>query len=262
MELNRLKSAFDGQAAVTTRNRVLLAAVDSTNALAKRIVRSFSNAEFPPPGLIVVALQQFTGRGRLGRQWVSQLNRGAYVSLVTTATGENELASLPLLVGAALSRSISEICGSPCTLKWPNDLMVAGRKVGGILIECTTRGAATSAVVIGIGVNYSGSPELSKVGGIGMDELAVDLPKLPEVIVELIAAVESELPRVGDISYAVERCRESSDHRPGDAIRFCTEEGMLRGTFCGIDDRGRLILQSLEGSRMLLGAGEIIEERT
>ena len=262
MKLSRLKSAFDDRTAVATRNRVLLGTVDSTNALAKRIVRSFADAETPPPGLIIVALQQLAGRGRMGRQWVSQEDRGAYFSLVTVESGSDELASLPLLVGAALSRGISEICGCSCTLKWPNDLMVSGRKIGGILIECVTRGAAPSAVVIGIGVNYSRSPAVSKVGGIAMDEIAVGLPNLPDVIVDLIAAVENELPKVGDMAYAVERGREWSHHRPGDSIRFRTDEGMQRGTFSGIDDRGHLILHSVEGSRILLSAGEIIEERT
>jgi BirA family biotin operon repressor/biotin-[acetyl-CoA-carboxylase] ligase len=262
MKLSRLKSAFDGRIVVSTRNRVLLGLVDSTNVLAKRIVRSFADRELPPPALLVIASQQLAGRGRLGREWVSQPGRGAYFSLVTVATGDDELASLPLLVGAALSRRISEICACSCRLKWPNDLMVSGRKIGGILIECVTRGAASSGVVIGIGVNYSPSPEVSKVGGIAMQEIASGVPQLTEVIVDLIAAVESELPNAGDMSYAVARCRESSAHRLGDSIHFRTVEGMQRGTFSGIDARGCLILQSAEGGRILLSAGEIIEERT
>ena len=135
MNLNRLKNALDSQAGGLTRNRVLLASTDSTNAVARRIVKSFLDADARPPSFLVVAVQQLAGRGRLTREWVSQPDMGAYLSVVTVARGQDELASLPLLVGAGLSRKISEICGCRCRLKWPNDLMVAGRKIGGMLIE-------------------------------------------------------------------------------------------------------------------------------
>lgn len=262
MNLNRLKNALDGQAGGLTRNRVLLASTDSTNAVARRIVKSFLDADARPPSFLVVAVQQLAGRGRLTREWVSQPDMGAYLSVVTVARGQDELASLPLLVGAGLSRKISEICGCRCRLKWPNDLMVAGRKIGGILIECVTRGQAPSSAVIGIGVNYAGSGEVSAVGGIGMDEITLELPELPDVVADIATAVDDELQHIGDLPYAVARCRDASEHRPGDPIRFRTGAGVQEGTFMRIDDRGRLILRRSGGGEMRLSAGDVVEERT
>jgi BirA family biotin operon repressor/biotin-[acetyl-CoA-carboxylase] ligase len=261
MNLSRLSGSLGAKTEGMTRNRVLLASADSTNAVARRILGSFLDAELEPPSFLVVAAQQKAGRGRLKREWISLPDRGVYLSLATASKSQDELASLPLLVGAGLSRCISEICGCRCRLKWPNDLMVGGRKIGGILIECVTRGQAASGAVIGIGVNYAGSKEVSEVGGIGMDEVSQRLPELPDVVADIAAAVEVELEHIGDLAYAVACCREVSGHRPGDPIRFRTGKGVREGTFTRIDDRGHLILQSAEGAEVRLSAGDVVEER-
>jgi BirA family biotin operon repressor/biotin-[acetyl-CoA-carboxylase] ligase len=261
MNLSQLFRALDERTEGLVRNRVLLASADSTNAVARGIVRSFLDSDIQPPSFLVVAVRQEAGRGRLRREWLSLPDRGVYLSLVIASQGEEELASLPLLVGAGVSRRISQICGCQCRLKWPNDLMVGGRKVGGILIECLTRGQAASGAVIGIGVNYSGSEEVSAVGGIGMDEITQELPELPEVVAEIAVAVEDELQHIGDMAYAVARSREVSEHQPGDSIRFRTGEGVQQGTFAGIDDRGHLILLGSRGVEIRLSAGDVVEER-
>jgi biotin-(acetyl-CoA carboxylase) ligase len=112
-----------------------------------------------------------------------------------------------------------------------------------------------------MGVNYARSQALSEVGGIAMDEIAQKLPGLPEVISELVMAVEAELEQIGDLAYAVARYRELSAHSLGDVLSFRTAEGIRRGTFSGLDERGFLVLQSERGE-VRLSAGEAIEEWT
>jgi len=259
MNLSRLTEALDCRTGKLARNRVLLDSIDSTNDLALQIVRLFFDRESLPPRIVVVALRQDSGRGRLGRPWVSPPGQGAYLSVVVGTKGPDDLGSLPLLVGVALCQKISEISGGPCSLKWPNDLMIGGRKIGGILIDSVSRGAVGTAAVIGIGINYGRSQALSEVGGIAMDEIAGDLPGLPEVISEFLMALEDELAHIGDMAYATARYRELSAHRHGETLQYRTEDGMRRGTFSRFDERGFLVLQSAEGE-MRLSAGEVIEE--
>ena len=261
MNLSRLQDALDCRSGRLACNQVLLASVDSTNDLALRLVRSFLDRESLPPRIVVVALEQDSGRGRLGRTWVSPPGLGAYLSLVVGTKGPEDLASLPLLVGVGLCQEIAEISGCPCSLKWPNDLMVKDRKIGGILIDCVSRGALGTTAVIGIGVNYGSSRALSQVGGIAMDEIGRDLPGLPEVISRIVMALEEELAHIGDSAYAAARYRELSAHRRGDALQYRTERAIRRGTFCGFDERGFLVLQSARG-QIRLSAGEAIEEWT
>lgn len=261
MILSRLNEALDRRAGLLTRNRILLESIDSTNSLALRLVKLCMDRGSPPPRMVVIALQQRSGRGRLGKAWVSLPEQGAYLSLVVGASGPDDLASLPLLVSVGLARTVAEISGCFCSLKWPNDLMVSGRKIGGILIESVTRGAVRPAAVIGVGVNYGGSEAVSKVGGVAMNEVARELPPLPEVISELVCGIEEELSHLGEMTYAVARFRELSAHRPGDTLQFRIGEDVQKGTFSGVDDRGFLVLQSDRGE-IRLSAGEAIEEWT
>ena len=261
MNLSRLNDALERRGATIPRNRVLVEDIDSTNSLGLRVVRLFLDREALPPRTVVVALRQGAGRGRLGRSWVSPPSHGAYLSLVVGTHGPDDLASLPLLVGVGLCQKIAELSGASCRLKWPNDLMVSGRKIGGILIDCVSRGETGTAAVIGIGVNYRQSQAISEVGGVAMDEILGEPGDLPEVISELLAAVEDELAHLGDIAYAARRYRELSAHSQGDTLHYRTREGIQRGTFSGLDDRGHLVLQS-DGGEVRLSAGQAIEEWT
>ena len=261
MILSQLNEALDRRAGLLTRNRILLESTDSTNRLALRLVRFCMDRGSLPPRMVVIALQQRSGRGRSGKAWVSVPEQGAYLSLVLGTSGPGDLASLPLLVSVGLARTDSEISECPCSLKWPNDLMVSGRKIGGILIESVTRGAAPPAAVIGVGGNYGWSEAVSKVGGIAMSEVARQLPPLPEVISELVCGIEDELSHIGDLTYAVARFRELSAHRPGDTLQFRVGECVQKGIFSGLDERGFLVLQSDRGE-IRLSAGEAIEEWT
>ena len=183
------------------------------------------------------------------------------MSLVVGTRGSDDLSSLPLLVGVGLGRKISEISGAACRLKWPNDLVVSRRKIGGILIECVSRGTTGTGAVIGVGVNYGVSPALSEVGGIAIDEIDREPLDLAYVISELLVSVEDELTHIGDMAYAATHYRELSAHSQGDTLQFRTKEGIRRGSFSGLDDRGHLVLQSDRGE-IRLSAGETIEEWT
>ncbi len=129
--------------------------VDSTNRLALRLAR-----EGAPEGTIVIADEQTRGRGRLQRVWQSPPDRNLYASLVLRPAVEPASASLiTLTAGVAAAEAIAGLCPRGVGLKWPNDVLVGGRKVCGILTEIKTAGRAVDAVVVGIGLNVNMAAE-------------------------------------------------------------------------------------------------------
>lgn len=124
--------------------------IDSTNEQAKRLLPT-CNAP-----LVVFAEHQTQGKGRRGREWVSPFAQNLYLSFVWPVTaGLNQIDGLSLVVGLAVLKSIKRVSGIEAQLKWPNDVLIDGRKVAGILLELLGDPAELCHVVIGIGVNIN-----------------------------------------------------------------------------------------------------------
>jgi BirA family transcriptional regulator, biotin operon repressor / biotin---[acetyl-CoA-carboxylase] ligase len=129
----------------------VLPLVDSTNAEAMRRLDRGQLAPF-----ILLAEQQSAGRGRRGREWVSPFAENVYYSLaVRVSGGVRQLEGLSLVVGLALSQALKESGMTSVGLKWPNDVLVNGRKIAGILLELSGDPADECHVVIGIGINVN-----------------------------------------------------------------------------------------------------------
>ncbi len=122
--------------------------IDSTNRRALDLAAAGGGA-----GVMVLARQQLAGRGRLGRTWISPPDAGIYMSILLRPENKalNELSLLTMAAGVAVSKAIRSTTGVQVGLKWVNDLIVDGRKVGGILAE--TAGRAPLYVILGIGIN-------------------------------------------------------------------------------------------------------------
>ena len=125
--------------------------VDSTNRqLAKR-------AADAAEGLALVADLQIAGRGRMGRKWFSPAGANVYLSvLLRPQVRAEQIASLPLVVGCVVARTVAKLAaGVPVRIKWPNDLHVNDRKLGGILCEMAAEADGVQHVVVGIGLNVN-----------------------------------------------------------------------------------------------------------
>ncbi|WP_043309983.1 bifunctional biotin--[acetyl-CoA-carboxylase] ligase/biotin operon repressor BirA [Pseudomonas sp. ML96] len=132
----------------------VLEVVDSTNA---EVLRRLA-AGAPAP-LLILAEKQDGGRGRRGRTWISPFGENLYYSLgLRLEGGAFSLDGLSLTVGLAVLRSLREAGLAEVGLKWPNDLLVAGRKIAGVLLELSGDPADACQVVIGIGVNVNMLP--------------------------------------------------------------------------------------------------------
>ena len=126
----------------------LLRSTGSTNDVARRLA-----ARGAQTGTIVIADEQVAGRGRLGRTWISPPGVGLWCSMILGSPSTEELGTLPSRVALAIARAIDHWLDHPATIKWPNDVLVDGAKVGGILCEASWEGGAPRQVIAGIGLN-------------------------------------------------------------------------------------------------------------
>ncbi len=142
-------------------NVISMDTVDSTNTVAMEM-----GEKDAPHGTVVVADRQTKGRGRLGREWVSPSGNIFMSVLLKPTVTPAEAALLTMTAGVACVRALREATGLQVEIKWPNDLMVSGKKLGGILTEMKSRGPRILFAVVGIGINLNArgsdlSPELS-----------------------------------------------------------------------------------------------------
>jgi BirA family transcriptional regulator, biotin operon repressor / biotin---[acetyl-CoA-carboxylase] ligase len=214
--------------------RVHFRLTDSTNEQARILV-----GREAPHGTLVTATEQSAGRGRQGRGWSAPPGRALLCSLVI----RDPPRLLPLATGAA----VAEIVGGQARIKWPNDLLRDGRKVGGILVEGRPQ---EHWAVVGIGLNVAlreedFPPDLAgRAGTLGLAPEAVE-PTLERVLASLDRWLTAE-------PAAVLEAVRARDALLGRQVRWAGGEG--RGA--GVDDDGRLLVETGTGV-VALDAGEV-----
>lgn len=150
--------------------------VDSTNSYARALAEAGA-----PDGTVVVAERQTAGRGRLGREWHSSGDFGLWFSLLLRPEFEPQFAGmLGIAAGVAVVQSMRSLVGARAVLKWPNDVLIDGRKVCGILSEGRTVGQKLEWAVIGVGINVTAPeggfpPELENVATSLAQHCAADI---------------------------------------------------------------------------------------
>jgi BirA family biotin operon repressor/biotin-[acetyl-CoA-carboxylase] ligase len=116
-------------------------------------------AEGAPEWTLIAAGHQTDGRGRLGRSWIDEPGRALMFSFVLRPPLEPEaIGAISLLAGTAMAMACREVGDEPATCRWPNDVLIHGRKAGGILAESRVTGSVVEFVVVGIGVNLGVPP--------------------------------------------------------------------------------------------------------
>ena len=239
-------------------NLIAVRSVDSTNELARRLTLEFLREQLTLTRAWIVAYEQLAGRGRQGRSWSSPAGGGLYATLVLPGLESAELTALPLLVGVGLCSGLRRHLGERCGLKWPNDVLVGGRKLAGVLIESLSAHHETVALV-GVGVNYAqdraGLPTPTATS-IRLE--CGDLPGLGVLAREVFAAIAAELTHLGESEHAVNQYARLSVHRQGDRMRCRLGDEVVEGSFAGFDRRGFLRLHS-GGHDRLISSGEVIQ---
>lgn len=231
--------------------RHVLDVVDSTLAEAARMLPSLTGPTW------ILALEQTAARGRRGRSWATP--RGNFAgTLIMRRTEEPGIAALRSFVAAlALHRAFVAVTGQPhaFALKWPNDVLLNGGKVAGILLESTG-----AHLVIGIGVNLAHAPgaDALEAGALKPMSLArdLDIDVDPEIFLEALAA-EYALLETQFTTHGFAPIRRAwLDHaaKLGEVITARTMRDETVGTFEGIDESGNLILQTSQGRASIAAA--------
>jgi BirA family transcriptional regulator, biotin operon repressor / biotin---[acetyl-CoA-carboxylase] ligase len=234
---------------------------DSTNSVALRL-----DAQNGPHGTVVIAEEQTAGRGRLGRNWYSEKSSGIYVSIILRPPLSPAAAPiLTLLAGVAAHHAVCSTTGLGTDIRWPNDLLVNGKKVCGILTEMKAEVDRLHMVVLGIGinVNHSSMPdELREIATSLAIEGGRDYSRL-HLLAELLREAERYylmLLREGNAAI-VREWSEASSYAQGKRVRVKAGERDYTGVTTGLDASGALKIRRDDGRQELLVAGEITELR-
>ncbi len=240
------------------RNFVFLPVVDSTNAVGRAWIDYASAEEVDVVPVAICALEQTSGRGRRQRTWRSPRG-GLYATFVWELPPETVLAHLPLAASLWAAEACSRAFGLSARIKWPNDLLLGGRKLGGILTEVKTRGEQSHAVV-GIGINVVESEKTEgEDAATSAEREAGHKPSVGKAFLELCGQFDAFLGESGT-SGIVEAWRGRTVHQPGDRMTVSFDEdgteSSVEGAFDGVTDEGFLRLKTESGDRVLT-SGEV-----
>jgi len=233
----------------------------STNTEALRLA-----LEGTPEGTVVLADAQSEGRGRLDRAWESPPSKNLYLSVVLRPDIPAASSSLiPLMTGVAVADVVSQYCPGRVRLKWPNDILVGGKKICGMLTEMRTKGDRVHFLIVGIGLN------------VNMRKL--DFPReLRETATSLRIETECDIERLDAATRLFEHAERwyrvflnggGASVREawlqyadiiGKRVEVVFGSAVQRGTVSGLDASGALLLEGETGVQQVL-AGDVYIER-
>ncbi|HEU0130787.1 MAG TPA: biotin--[acetyl-CoA-carboxylase] ligase [Mycobacteriales bacterium] len=231
----------------------VLESIGSTNDYVAALARAGERE-----GLVVVAEHQFLGRGRLDRTWTSPPRAGLTFSLLLRpAVAAGARSWLPMLLAACAAEAVAARTDLDAALKWPNDLLVGGRKVGGVLAEATG-----DAVVVGFGLNVSTRrDELPRddASSLALETGGV-VDRGPLLLALLRAMGPAYAAWLADPATARERYRARCD-TIGRAVRVLLPgDEALEGEATDVDEAGRLVVAH-DGTTTAVSAGDVVHVR-
>lgn len=209
-----------------------------------------------PHGLVIGADVQNAGRGRRGRAWVTEPGDALLFSvLLRPEVPAAEAAGLPVVAAVAVATALGPEAG----IVWPNDIVMGGRKVCGVLCEMAVDTAGTDWVVVGIGVNVRGAPALDgarwRAGSLAGAARTVARGDLLVDILASLGTAYADWLRLG-LAPALQGYAPR-DLLRGEAVRVTAGTRELAGVADGLDELGRLWLRTDAGERIAVGAGEV-----
>ncbi len=239
------------------RNVVFYEITDSTNVQAKRLAEQGA-----AQGTLVVAEEQTAGRGRRGRDWRSPAGSNIYFTLLLRPEYTTDCASMVTLVMAlAVREAVQEICGTDVGIKWPNDVVVGGKKVTGILTEMSLEGMEIQHVVIGVGINVKEQTFPAEIAdkATSLEEAAgksVSRAALLQKIMEHFEVDYEKFLQTKDL-FLLKQGYNGALVNLGREVRVLDPAGEYGGTALGINEKGELLVRTADGSVKEVYAGEV-----
>jgi BirA family biotin operon repressor/biotin-[acetyl-CoA-carboxylase] ligase len=246
----------------TIESLALIPRVASTNLVARRVVNECIENELSLPQAMIVAGEQFAGRGRNERQWSSPAGKGIYATTLLTRP-TSALPLIPLETANIVASYLREVFAVDARIKWPNDILVsrtAGeppRKIAGILIEARVQ-EERAYLLIGTGVNVEPVQDSARPNAIAISEVAgARFTGIDDATRAFIEHVDARLGRPLEHDRVLEEWRSLCIHKPGDRIQSVLADRTVSGTWSGIDEDGRALLR--HGTEVTaVSAGDLI----
>lgn len=246
----RLTTEFVG------RSAVYQASVGSTMDVAREEAEGGA-----PDGMIVVAEEQTQGRGRRGRAWISPPGGNVYVTVVLRPD-EAAARALAMMTPLAVCEAADAVAGTRSVIKWPNDVLIGGRKAGGVLIDVHYTDSEVEYALVGVGINVNFDPEqheeISASATSLKREAGRDLSRE-----EVLAAF---LERLEKLYTAAQRGESASDawksrlETLGRRVTVRLDDRVEEGVAEDVDVDGSLVLRRADGSTVSLAAGDVTLE--
>jgi len=239
----------------TKRQWLYLSKTDSTNA---EISRRLHNHP-PEEGLVVIADHQTSGRGRSGKVWHSEPENGIYLSTLFRPTlSPEKLPLITLMAGLATIFAVNQVIPYPARLKWPNDLLLNGKKIAGVL--CENYSTQPPAVIIGIGINVNHSQFPSEIKDIATSlkletGLKINRTSLIKNLIIQLDFQYNELKN-NEIEKLLERWCQNTDLF-GKTITINKGNQKITGKALRLDKLGRLVIADKSGDELVLDSGEV-----
>ena len=234
-------------------HRIELDECESTNDDAARMARAGASH-----GTVVIARAQRAGRGRDGRSWASPRDAGLYLSaVVRPPLPLVDVPPMTLAIGIGLCDAVRSM-GAPAVLKWPNDALVHGKKLAGVLVEAHSQGNRLDAIIVGIGVNLAGElpPEVASTA-ITLEQ-AVGAPvDRAAFLAQLLGQVERWIDRyiASGLSLIAPAWHERMAQ--GISARARVNGIDLHGEVAGLDGDGALLLRDVAGALHRVRSGDV-----
>ena len=229
--------------------------IDSTN---EELIRRARVGGMPQ---VLIAAEQLAGRGRLGRSWVSTAGDGLYMSILIRPDIAVEKAPLlSLIMGLAAVRAVKDVTGIEAMLKWPNDLVINGKKVAGILAASEIKETKLDFVVIGIGINMfqeSFQEEIAKTA------TSLKLSGGTFIREDLENSIVKSFNRYYDIFIREESFRAFTEEynsltvNVGRRVRIIEPDNEYEAESLGVNEDGELIVRTDRGELKTIRSGEV-----
>lgn len=231
--------------------------VDSTNRVAMELAQSGA-----PEGTVVIADRQTAGRGRLQRSWQSPPGCNLYLSIILRpAIPPHDAAQITLLAGVAVAETVASVCPEGVVIKWPNDLLIRGRKVCGILTESRTATGGIDSVIVGIGLNVNIAradfdPAHRETATSLREETGREHSR-EELLFLLCGRLESWYETFLKDGFAPVREEWlARSQMAGKRLRILFGDELREGVFAGIDRDGALLMADERGAVRRIVAGD------
>ncbi|MFH0816906.1 MAG: biotin--[acetyl-CoA-carboxylase] ligase [Methanobacteriota archaeon] len=252
MDLTTIKSQLKTE--ILGRNLVCFKETNSTNAVAKNLAKTGA-----PEGLVVVAEVQTEGRGRAGHKWDSPAGGLWFSVLLRPSFSPSSAPAISLLAGLAVAKALRDLHFINAMVKWPNDVLVDGKKLCGILSEASLQGEKLDYIVVGIGMDVNN--EASKLA---IDKNAVqptsvrDLlgkdADMPQLLAYVLLEMEKLYQRAAHVGFApvIEEWTKLSD-TIGKNVEIADASGNVKGNAKRVTPEGALVVDTGKEEKAVTG---------